>query len=757
MALASNGGRFLTPAAAQASPWSDAADAFSEFVADPPFSFNYAGEPSASLLPQWRTARHTVSSSPGRSEELVTWQAPSGELQVRAAVVVYEGYGATEWTVSFANPSSTTSQQLSSVLAADTVINGSPTAPFALHHFNGSYQQADDYAPQTSPLTPGRAQLLFPLGGRPSNGTWPYFNISWGNQGVMVAVGWPGQWTAQLLIDEDEGLCLKAGMTSADPLVNPYGDIAEAMPLDTYLEAGEEVRTPLVVLMQWSADSWLLAQNKWRRWMTDYNLPRFGGILPTPIIPTTGSLSLLPDQSEELSAIDTYARKGTTRDRGGFYTHWWVDAGWYAIPSWLPQNWSNGVGDWYPDPTRFPDGMRPTFQRAMDHAMKSLLWSEPERVGVGTELFNDHRDWLIPPPDPISDPSFLLDFGHPDAWAWAVERFDTIITDQAAQGRQLDVFRQDFNLDPLGYWNATDEPGRIGMTQVKHVTGHLAFWDELRKRHPHLWIDSCASGGRRNDLETMRRSVPLLRSDYQFEPTGNQCQTYGLSLWLPYYGTGVGPQSTNGGAWGPGQYVVRSSLAPCYASSVDAVTASEEDWVLLRTMNEEFLRIQDDLLYSDFYPLTEFSLENDVWMALQFDRPAAGSGVVLVFRRPDAQAATMRFALQGLDADGHYQIENFDLDGEELVTGAGLMQQGLEISLVEAPASAIVHYERRTGGSKMAAARRERHTPRPNGEAGEAHPGRPVAGDGRRLSGPRPRPDGTPPSRPPPEPGRSRR
>ena len=124
-----------------------------------------------------------------------------------------------------------------------------------------------------------------------------------------------------------------------------------------------------------------------------------------------------------------------------------------------------------------------------------------------------------------------------------MDRFDSIITGQAAEGHTLDVFRQDFNMDPLDYWNAKDVPGRTGMTQVKHVTGHLAFWDELRKRHPQLWIDSCASGGRRNDLETMRRSVPLLRSDYQFEPTGNQCQTYGISLWLPYFGTGVGPQS----------------------------------------------------------------------------------------------------------------------------------------------------------------------------------------------------------------------
>lgn len=115
-------------------------------------------------------------------------------------------------------------------------------------------------------------------------------------------------------------------------------------------------------------------------------------------------------------------------------------------------------------------------------------------------------------------------------------------------------------------------------------------------------------------------------------------------------------------------------------------------------MNEEFVRIQDDLLYSDFYPLTEFSLEDDVWMAFQFDRPAAGSGVVLIFRRPHAQAAAMRFVLQGLDARTQYQIENFDLGSKELLSGRSLMNKGLELSLPDVPASAIMQYERQSGG-----------------------------------------------------------
>ena len=89
-------------------------------------------------------------------------------------------------------------------------------------------------------------------------------------------------------------------------------------------------------------------------------------------------------------------------------------------------------------------------------------------------------------------------------------------------------------------WRANDAPDRQGITEIRHVTGYLAYWDELRRRHPDMLIDTCASGGRRNDLETLRRAVPLWRSDYGYDdPPAMQNLTYGLALWVPYFGTGI--------------------------------------------------------------------------------------------------------------------------------------------------------------------------------------------------------------------------
>ena len=78
------------------------------------------------------------------------------------------------------------------------------------------------------------------------------------------------------------------------------------------------------------------------------------------------------------------------------------------------------------------------------------------------------------------------------------------------------AYRQDYNFPPLRYWRENESFDRQGINENLYVQGYLRFWDTLLERNPGLWIDSCASGGRRNDLETMRRGVPLHPTDYGY-------------------------------------------------------------------------------------------------------------------------------------------------------------------------------------------------------------------------------------------------
>ena len=161
-------------------------------------------------------------------------------------------------------------------------------------------------------------------------------------------------------------------------------------------------------------------------------------------------------------------------------------------------------------------------------------------------------------------------------------------------------------MDPLSAWRGNDAPDRQGITEIQHVTGYLAYWDELRRRHPNMLIDSCASGGRRNDLETMRRAVPLWRSDYAYEEVGHQCMTYGIALWLPYYGTGT-IATRNAPYYGSGftpveAYAFWSDATPSLGLGID-IRVREIDYAALRRLIAQWRQVSPN--YSgDFYPLT---------------------------------------------------------------------------------------------------------------------------------------------------------
>ncbi|MEI6464980.1 MAG: GH36 C-terminal domain-containing protein, partial [Verrucomicrobiota bacterium] len=221
-----------------------------------------------------------------------------------------------------------------------------------------------------------------------------------------------------------------------------------------------------------------------------------------------------------------------------------------------------------------------------------------------------------------------------------------------------------------------------------YVQGHLALWDELRRRNPHLRIDSCASGGRRNDLETMRRAVPLLRSDWTV-PSNNdkplhregiQAQTYGLSSWLPWNGAGV--------AFRHDSYSVRSVYLPCFGmNQVEGWSKLEERRTAVQRGYREARRVAS-LLLGDYHPLTPYSLDTTSWIAWQFHRSDLNEGVVQAFRRPEAGTETLTVKLRDLDPQQRYEIENLD-GGKEVRTGADLMR-GLDITLREKPAAVVL-------------------------------------------------------------------
>jgi alpha-galactosidase len=367
---------------------------------------------------------------------------------------------------------------------------------------------------------------------------------------------------------------------------------------------------------------------------------------------------------DQLQFIDRYIEEKMKPN------YWWMDAGWYPCDQ---MGWWK-TGTWEVDTRRFPKGLREVSDHAHKKDVKIIIWHEPERVIGGTWLTENHPEWIIGGKD-----GGLLNLGNPDAWKWAAEHFNKLIDESG-----LDLYRQDFNFDPLDSWRRSDAPDRQGITEIKHVVGYLAFWDELLKRHPNLLIDSCASGGRRNDIETLRRSVPLYRSDYILEPLGNQGHTYGISLWLPYYGNA-------GKTIDP--YLLRSFMAPCFITIYD-MRDKTLNYDLARRMLGEWRQFIPNYL-GDYYPLTPYSVADTTWIAWQFDRPEAGEGVIQAFRRPNSIYESIRVRPRGLVSDAVYTLTNSDTGGKMQLTGEELMSDGLSIFLKDQPGSAVILYKKK--------------------------------------------------------------
>jgi alpha-galactosidase len=134
-------------------------------------------------------------------------------------------------------------------------------------------------------------------------------------------------------------------------------------------------------------------------------------------------------------------------------------------------------------------------------------------------------------------------------------------------------------------------------------------------------------------------------------------------------------------------------MAPIWGMAADV--RGKVDWALMKRSYAEWKRLRECML-GDYYPLTPFSLADDVWMAWQFDVPEKGKGVVEAFRRPGAMEASLTVKLRGLDPGASYRVDDLDAKGSRVLSGRELMEKGLRIERPATPASAIVCY-RKTG------------------------------------------------------------
>lgn len=501
-----------------------------------------------------------------------------------------------------------------------------------------------------------------PFGGRSSNITgFPYFDLTYEDKTEVIAIGWTGQWSKDIIPCE-EGFHIQVGLCDSD----------------FYLLPGEEVRFPSVLIVHGNGAS--KTRRRFREIMREEFSPKkyLGNKLEIPV-----AIQCFDRYFQGISNAkkdDSWAtEEGQLRTleaakKAKYLDTLWLDAAWFA------EGFPHGVGN-YRFSDGFPCGLKPVSDEVHKSGMKFVLWFEPERVYAGSDLYNQEEMLLKLSED---DPTRLFNLSDEKARKWIEDMLKRMIRDNG-----VDVYRQDFNMEPLEYWRKNDKEGRKGITEMKYVAGLYELWDALLLEFPNLLIDNCASGGRRLDLETSMRSVTLWRSDTGCvnEDENNrvtawsQNQIMGLSMYLPYHSCAI---------WEPDTYTVRSCTTHGLACNFDVFNSDFDFAQATKVLAEvhEMKKYWD----GDFYPLTEVTNDESVWSAYQLD--LKGQGIVYVFRREESAEAVNIISFCAVDMDREYTLtfidENFN-QSQTTVTGKELAN-GIEVTIERSRNSLIVEY-----------------------------------------------------------------
>ncbi len=633
----------------------------------PPFSFIYGGKKSDQFIRSWQyKAEKPKPQGNGILEYIYTYSERNSGLSVKCQVTCFTDFQSVEWILRFSNSSSVNSGLIEKVFVADKSFRFDGANTFILHYSRGSNAARSDFQPVDKVLNIGENFYMTPSGGRSSDNTgFPFFNIeSSAGAGIIAAVGWTGKWFAEVARTGDNSVHLKSGMERIHLVLYP----------------GEEIRSPKICLLFWKGENRMTGHNRFRQFILAHHSRKTGGRFAE--YPLSGSFDYGdPQPCQEYTCLtEDYAVALVNRYQY-FKTLpeiFWLDAGWYTGCGWNREKgeWWQNVGNWTPEKERFPHGLRPVADAVHSAGAKFMVWFEPERVRPGTMIDREHSDWLIKLP---GNDNYLFDLGKKEARIWLTDYITDFLKKEG-----IDYYRQDFNFDPLPYWEANDKPDRKGISEIRHIEGLYAFWDSLLVRFPSLLIDNCASGGRRIDLETTSRSAPLWRTDYQYgEPNGYQCHTYGLSFYLPITGTAI---------YKTDNYTFRSGLGGAAVMNWEVTGRDSESILSIQKRIQDYKKLRP-YFYGDFYPLTE-NRENtgdDKWLAYQLNRPLQKDGVVIAFRRQGCINETIGAKLYGLADNADYEL--FFEDYGIKITGKGRdLMKDFSLTIPQKPASLLISY-----------------------------------------------------------------
>lgn len=351
-----------------------------------------------------------------------------------------------------------------------------------------------------------------------------------------------------------------------------------------------------------------------------------------------------------------------------------VDDGWFGART----SDRAGLGDWTPNPHRFPDGLRPLGDEIRRLGMGFGLWVEPEMTNPDSDLYRTHPEWVHHTPGHRRTElrhQLVLDFGRGDVQAWAWQWLDTLVREAG-----LTFLKWDFN-------RPITEAADAAWTA--HAAGVYAVIDRLRTAHPDLRIESCAGGGGRVDLGILRRTDQSWTSDNtdavdRLTIQQGHTQVYAPATMVAWVTDSPNPLTLREV---PLRFRFHVAMTGVLGIGGDLIRWSADDLATARELVSVYRDIRIVVQHGDLYRLRPAHAVVSAVQYVHGDR-----SVVFAFRvGADFAPALGSLRIEGLDPDSAYRDEKTG----QVYAGAALTEHGLPLELPAGPyASALIRLVR---------------------------------------------------------------
>jgi alpha-galactosidase len=343
-----------------------------------------------------------------------------------------------------------------------------------------------------------------------------------------------------------------------------------------------------------------------------------------------------------------------------------MDDGWFH-----GRNLDNaGLGDWWADEKKFPNGLKPLVEKVNALGMDFGLWIEPEMVNPDSDLYRAHPDWAIQfetRKSTLMREQLILNMANKDVQDYLIDKLDKILSEN-----NIAFIKWDMNRN-------VSEPAMIGFKGdqreiwVRYVQGVYKVWDTLRERHPDVIWQSCSGGGGRADVEILRRADQIWISD-NTEGTARLSIQEGFSNIFPANTMEAWVTDMNHNNL---SLDFRFHVSMCGSLGVGGhlLHWSESDrkvgakWIAL------YKEIRHIIQFGDLYRLR--SPQENAYSAVQYVSKDKAEGVLFVFRTylPDPTILPMLY-LCGLEPNARYHVEGFGTR-----SGAAWMNAGVFVEI----------------------------------------------------------------------------